>query len=70
MDGFKERYDLSNLSFRGLPGGASLGLRLSIPRLNATDATFEADIHHTQRDLRKWSSYVEQRTGLSVGEVW
>ena len=69
VDGFKERYDLQHFNPKSLPGGLSLDLKLSVPRLNGTQTTLEADVHHNQRNLQKWSSFVDQRTGFSLGAV-
>ena len=70
VDGFKEKYDLSSFDVWSLPGGASLDLKLTAPRLQGTRATLEADVHRHQRNLEKWSSYVEQRTGFSTSLIW
>ena len=70
IDGFKEKYELNDFKFNSLPGGLSLDIQLSVPRLYGKNMVFEADIHHNQRNLEKWSSYVEQRSGLGFANTW
>jgi hypothetical protein len=70
LDGFKERYEVRDLNLGGLPGGMNLDLKLTVPRVAATEADLEVGLHHKEHNLEKWSSYMEQRSGFSVASVW
>lgn len=45
-------------------------MKLTVPRFLGKDVTFETDLRRNQRNLERWSSYVEQRTGFSAGLLW
>jgi len=67
---FPHRYEVRDLNLSGLPGGMNLDLKLTMPRVAATEADLEVGLHHKEHNLEKWSSYMEQRSSISVGAVW